>query len=123
MPVKKFPKRVLQDLLGEDIEEFEGQNIEIVSDKIVDNTRWSIVSHLLFKHGDKFYFTSYSRGATENQDERPFEYANAEIECPEMEQYEVVVKKYRKVPDVSENNAVQGHTSVNEQRPVQAPAK
>jgi hypothetical protein len=40
-----------------------------------------------------------------------------------MEQYEVVVKKYRKVPDVSENNAVQGHTSVNEQRPVQAPAK
>jgi hypothetical protein len=34
----------------------------------------------------------------------PFEYEGPEIECPEMEEYEVVVKKYRKVADVIGNN-------------------
>jgi len=104
MPVKKFPKRVLQDLLREDIYEFEEQPIDIVSDKVVDNSRWSVIHDLLFKHGDKIYFARYSRGATENQDEMPFEYEGPEIECPEMEEYEVVVKKYRKVADVIGNS-------------------
>ena len=55
-----------------------------ISNKIVDSTRWSIVSEIIFNFEDKFYQTTYSVGATEQQDEGPWEYDN-EIECYEVE--------------------------------------
>ena len=56
----------------------------VIANELYDKSRWSCHYQLIFKHEDKIYSTTYSSGATEYQDERPFEYAEDEIECPEM---------------------------------------
>lgn len=75
----KFPKETLREMLWDEVDGF-----EIIETEIVDTTRWSIIHSLVFKHDGKFYATSYSVGATENQDESPFEYDPDEIECKEV---------------------------------------
>lgn len=89
----KFKKEDLQDLLWEDCDE----RWSIIEDEIIENSRWSILHGLIFAYDGTLYETSYSVGATENQDESPFEYDDDEIECHEVEPYEVTVTKYRKV--------------------------
>lgn len=62
-----------------------------VVDRIIDTTRWSIVHEIVFEDNGKFYMTTYSEGATECQDERPWEYDD-EVKCTEVELKEVKVK-------------------------------
>lgn len=71
-----------------------------IFDRIVDTTRWSIVHEIVFKDKGKLYMTTYSEGATECQDEIPWEYDD-EIECIEIEVElkEVKVKKWIPVED------------------------
>lgn len=64
-----------------------------IKDDIVDTSRWSIHHGIIFAHDGKFYRTYYSVGATENQDESPWEY-ETEVECDEVELKEVKVKKW-----------------------------
>lgn len=61
-----------------------------LEDKVVDNSRWSIQHEIIFEHEGKFYRTHYSVGATESQDERPWEYDD-EVDCTEVIQQEVTV--------------------------------
>lgn len=68
-----------------------------VYDKIVDTSRWSVLYERVFKHDGKFYMTEYSVGATESQDESPYEYAPDEIECDEVRAVEKTVTVYEKV--------------------------
>lgn len=68
-----FSKEFLQDEDGETIE-----------DKITGKSRWSIHYRRVFRHEGKFYATNYSMGATESQDERPYECDSDEIDCPEV---------------------------------------
>lgn len=75
----KFKKQWLQDLVWDDVDDG-----EIVLNEITDTSRWSVHYDLVFKFGDKFYRTHYSRGATENQDESPFEWEPDEIDCEEV---------------------------------------
>lgn len=65
-------------------------------DEIKDNSRWSIHHRIIFEDNEKFYEASYSVGATESQDERPWEYDN-EIVCYEVELREVKVKKWVRI--------------------------
>ena len=51
-----------------------------IVDRIVNTTRWSIIHEIVFEDNGKFYMTTYSEGATECQDERPWEYDD-EIKC------------------------------------------
>jgi hypothetical protein len=48
---------------------------ETVSDDIVENTRWSLVHEIIVKRKSdgKFFRDYYREGATEMQEERPFE--------------------------------------------------
>jgi hypothetical protein len=62
-----------------------------LEDNIVDTSRWSIYHKIIFEHEDKYYQTYYSEGATECQDESPWEYDD-EIECTEVHQVDKVVK-------------------------------
>lgn len=62
-------------------------------DDIIDNSRWSIHHKIIFEDNGKFYQTYYSVGATECQDESPWEYDET-IECTEVELREVKVKKW-----------------------------
>ena len=64
-----------------------------IVDRIIDTTRWSIIHEIVFADKGKFYMTIYSEGATECQDERPWEFDD-EIECEEVELREVKIKKW-----------------------------
>lgn len=89
----KFTKQFLINSLNEDDDCTE----EILND-IIDTGRWSNHYHRVFKFENKFYETFYSRGATEYQDERPYEYDDAEIECQEVEPVQVITTVYKAKP-------------------------
>ena len=65
-----------------------------IEDNIIDHSRWSVSHRRIFKHEEKFYETCYSVGATETQDESPYEYEGNEIECTEVFPIEKVVIVY-----------------------------
>lgn len=79
----KFKKADLQDLI-----------YAAVDNNIIRHTRWSVHHKVVFPFEGKFYTTEYSVGATESQDERPFEYAADEIECPEVREVEKLMKMW-----------------------------
>lgn len=64
-----------------------------ILDEIEDTSRWSVHHRIVFEYDGKFYETYYSEGATEMQDERPWEY-DEEVECDEVELKEVKVVKW-----------------------------
>jgi hypothetical protein len=68
-----------------------------VEDKIIGKSRWSVNHEMAFKHEGKFYRTSYSCGATEYQEEAPFEYADDEVECEEVHKVPKTVMVWEKV--------------------------
>lgn len=82
----KFERSFLQDMGG-----------ETISDDITGHSRWSVHHRRVFKHDDKFYETHYSVGATESQDECPYEYDADEIECVEVVPVERTVTMYEPV--------------------------
>jgi hypothetical protein len=61
-------------IIYEDHEDF-----ELVRSEIVDNSRWSVVYEDVYQRlsDKKFFKTTYTKGATEMQDERPYEYGGA----------------------------------------------
>ena len=67
---------------------------KVIKDEIIDNTRWSIIHSLIFEHEGRFYRTGYSVGATEYQDEQPFDYYDDGVECWEVEEREVLRKEW-----------------------------
>lgn len=89
----QFPKSDLLDLLCDEPPD----GYEMVEDQLVDTTRWSKVYRLTFKYGGKLYQTGYSTGATEHQDEGPFENDGKIIDCYEVEAVEVKVVKYKRI--------------------------
>ena len=91
---KAFPKALLQRLLWDETDE-----LETVENTMYDTSRWSIHYELIFREvaTGKCYQTTYSQGATECQDERPFEYEGDLIECQEVRPVEVVKIEYQAV--------------------------
>ncbi len=90
--IKVFNKEYLTKELGLPYD------CKLIEDDIIDTTRWSIVHEIVFEDKGKFYMTTYSEGATEYQDERPWEYED-EVKCTEVELKEVKVKKWIPVED------------------------
>lgn len=93
MATTTFKKTDLLDLLDDCCE-----TLEKVSDRIVDTGRWSIHSNLIFKDkaSGKFYEVRYSVGATESQDEAPFEYEEDDVKCYEVRPVEKTVIVYER---------------------------
>lgn len=69
---------------------------EKIEENVVDTSRWSIRYVGIFKHipSGKYYQMSWSVGATEYQDERPFDYEDPDL--IEVEQVEVKVLVWQK---------------------------
>lgn len=88
MSVKTFDKEFMFEIL-------DGDEGEIISNTIVENSRWSISHELIFKYEDVFYRTFYSVGATEMQDESPWEYDD-DVECTEVVPVEKTIIVYEK---------------------------
>jgi len=55
-----------------------------VYDRVVGNGRWSVHHERVFSHEGRFYRTTYSVGATESQDESPYDYQPDMVECEEV---------------------------------------
>ena len=98
---REFTNSFLVDGLGLPYDEFEG--CTLISDNIVDTSRWSINHELVFKFEDKLYMTWYSVGATEQQDEIPWEYDDV-VDCFEVIEVERVVRDYT-YKEVEENGS------------------
>ena len=81
----KFSKEFLLEELDEDpvLETIEGSG------------RWTTHYRRVFAFEGKFYETYYRCGSTEMQDERPYEYEEDEIECPEVVPVPVTVIEYQ----------------------------
>lgn len=84
-----FSKEQMLEILG-------GYVGDVVRDEIIDKVRWSLTHELIFALDGKLYRTLYQVGATETQDEGPWEY-NKEVWCTEVERYEKTVHAYRPV--------------------------
>ena len=83
--VKFIDKEIVMDALEDPVE-----------DKITGKSRWSIVHRAIIKLDEKFYKVVYQVGATEQQDEGPFEYQKT-VECTEVRQVEKLVKVWEPV--------------------------
>ncbi|WP_343698860.1 hypothetical protein [Caulobacter sp.] len=94
MSGKQFPSRELRELTWGDAPE----TYTLISDTIVDNGRWSIHHEMIFQFDGLFYRTHYSIGATECQDERPFEYDGEFVTCEQVVAVEKTVTVYEAVP-------------------------
>ena len=92
----KFTKEFLKDSLWK-------SDAETIYNIITGHGRWSVHHERVFRHDGKFYLTTYSVGATESQDESPYEYDDDEIECVEVHPIQVEVTKY--VPVTEPSNA------------------
>ena len=65
---------------------------DALEERIVDHRRWSVDHEIIFQDIDgKHYKTWYSIGATECQDERPWEF-DTKVECIEV--HKKLVTKY-----------------------------
>lgn len=75
---KTFPKEIMLDILYGD------KQYKIIKNELVDTSRWSKIYELVFQEPgqkeDEAWETSYSTGATELQEEYPWEY-DKEVEC------------------------------------------
>ena len=86
----------MRDLTNDNHDE---DKYEIIYEKQIDNSRWSILFELVFKFENKFYMAFFERGATEYQDTSPFEYdadSNDMVDIQEVYPKEVTITKYVK---------------------------
>lgn len=96
----KFEKEFLSELVcfyaNDAYDAFE--DFTVIQNELTGSSRWSKHFELIFKDNktNKFYSSSYSRGATECQDERPYEHEGNEIECVEVVPKEVITIVYEK---------------------------
>lgn len=92
MPTKTFAKEVLKECLWGD-----SDTLTRVHTELVDTGRWSTHHYMVFSFEGQLYGVSYSQGATECQDESPFEYEPEEIACNEVEAVQQTVTVYQPV--------------------------
>lgn len=92
----KVSKDECEDLIDGKAGQHSGP-FEIISNEITNHSRWSVGHTVIVKYKDgKFYRTYYSVGATEYQDEAPWQYEN-EVTFTEMRAVEKTVTIYEPV--------------------------
>lgn len=92
-----FKKEKLLGILGNDYDEY-----KIIENEIVDHRRWVIVYKLIFKDINnladiKYYQVFYQIGATEYQDESPWEFDGEDIEVTEVKPFERTVIDFKPI--------------------------
>jgi hypothetical protein len=82
----KIPRDDMREILWSD---------DVVRDRITSHGRWTVNHELIFRRDDKLWRAAYSKGATEYQDESPWEYEEV-VTCEEVR--EVLAVDYEVVP-------------------------
>ena len=93
---RAFPKEDLVDIAFT----HEGGSLEgytVINRTLVDSSRWSLRYEQVFSYEGKLYRTDYSKGATECQEESPYEYEPELVDCVEVVAMEVTVTQYNAV--------------------------
>ena len=91
MEVKiSFQADVLRDLAYDDAPD----EYQVIENVLVGHSRWSLQYRMVFMFGDLFFQTHYNKGATEMQDESPYEYDSEMVECLQVRPKLVEVTKY-----------------------------
>ena len=85
----KFKKTDLQEMLWE-----ESDHLKVISNKMISQGRWMTNYKVVFECDGRYYESSYSKGSTENQDGKPWEYDGEAIECKEVFKKEKVIIVY-----------------------------
>lgn len=91
-----FPTDLLKELASLEVDE-EEQGYTVVQNQMYDTSRWSIHYQLIFEKDGRFFKAFYSCGATEQQDESPFEYSGKEYDCLEVVPFIKTVTDYKPV--------------------------
>ena len=88
---REFTRELMRDIANNSTDEFDK-----VEDDIIDTGRWTVQHMMVFKEmaTGKHYSSYFNRGATEYQDESPYEYDSKIIKCHEVIQKEVTVKQW-----------------------------
>lgn len=97
-----FPKETLRELASATIGETFDDGFTVIKNDLWYNSRWSVHYEMIFSLDDKFYRTTYARGATENQDEGPYDYSPSDVEVTRVYPVIVEVVEYREAPDDQE---------------------
>lgn len=94
MATATFKKEDLINLVDEGVAE----GLVRIEDYFISHSRWAVNRRMVFtdKASGKFYEATYSRGATEQQDESPFEYEDDLVECEEVHPVEAVITVYER---------------------------
>jgi len=74
--IVKLTPREGREIVNVDSEEFDP-----IQENVIDTSRWSIIYEIIVQRvsDKKFFKSTYSVGATESQDERPYEYDSEAI--------------------------------------------
>ena len=91
MATRTFTKNFLQSVIAE-----EQEGAGVVETIEGEHSRWEHSIETVFSYEGKHYVIEWQQGLTESQWMEPLEYAPDNIDVPEVEQVEVVVKKWRK---------------------------
>ena len=87
-----FKKEFMQEVVYD-----EAEGVAIMEDIIVEHRRWSVVHRIIFSYQEKLYESNYCVGATESQDERPYEWEDDEIKCSEVKPVSKTITVYEKI--------------------------
>ena len=92
---------IAQSIVYEEHEDWES----ITTPKTVGNDRWSVKKEQIFKHipTGKYYKFNWNEGATEMQDEKPYQY-DKEVKIYEVEQREVTELQWKVVESIKTIN-------------------
>lgn len=90
MATVNFPKDRMLEILED--------RKAIVSDRMIEHKRWSIVHEIVFRADDRLWCTRYNSPATESQDEGPWEYMD-DVPCIEVEPVQEMVTVYHSVKE------------------------
>ena len=76
-----------------------GNVYSVIKNTLISSSRWSLRYKLIFQiNRQDYYEVSYSKGATEQQDESPFEYSDEYVECQQVWPHQVTTTVYRPEP-------------------------
>lgn len=70
-----IPRDEMRELVGSD---------DVVRDRIIGHRRWSVDHELIFRRDGRLWRARYSVGATEYQEEGPFDNAPDPVGCIEV---------------------------------------
>lgn len=90
---RTFDAKVLRELVIEG-----SDDMEIIENTLTGKSRWADIHTMVFKFEGKFYKSEYRQGATESQEEGPFEYVDS-VDCIEVEPKEKTVIVYEPISD------------------------